>query len=229
MHFSDLSREVQFQTLLNLPYRDILNYCETHTDAQRICNDDSFWRMRLQRETNWPIAYLPGETFREKFQIFQTSSEHELNETIGNSILPDLFESIKERNTGTPKIYFAGEFDSNQSKFERASNHLEIGVIANNETIGLALLRLTHYIVDEDIELYYDDLSNLADDELVTVDSIIRYLSEHEQDYAVSFDLTDTFTVDLVSARGDNTITNNIANVDLWTLPRVVQEFDTIL
>lgn len=64
---------------------------------------------------------------------------------------------LKELERGEVKIYFSGEFDGNQTKFESLSNHLEVGVIAPNKITGLVLLRLVRIIIDENTDLLMDD------------------------------------------------------------------------
>lgn len=41
-----LPYEVQFRYLLELPLRDILNYCQTSPAAWEICNSEVFWRTK---------------------------------------------------------------------------------------------------------------------------------------------------------------------------------------
>ena len=53
-----------------------------------------------------------------------------------------------QNRSGEDRVYFSGEFDSNQTEFEKLSNHLEIGVIAPTKIEGLVLLRLLRMIVD---------------------------------------------------------------------------------
>lgn len=66
---------------------------------------------------------------------------------------------IKKSNKDNPyKLYFSGEYDSNQTKFEYASNYLEVGVSSNNEIVGLVLLRLLRIIIDKNTKLLMLDV-----------------------------------------------------------------------
>jgi hypothetical protein len=57
MNFSQLPYELQFKTLLSLPYQTILNYCQTNRVASQICDDDTFWNLKLrQEETHRELA-----------------------------------------------------------------------------------------------------------------------------------------------------------------------------
>lgn len=47
---NELPLELQFETLLSLPYEEIIKYCQTSRTALEICNSEVFWRMKLQRE-----------------------------------------------------------------------------------------------------------------------------------------------------------------------------------
>jgi hypothetical protein len=147
---------------------------------------------------------------------------------MAQNLLPDIFDRMKEINVGeTPKIYFSGEFDSNQTKFEKASNQLKVGAIANNDKIGQALLRFTRYIIDDNLSLYYDDLSEV--EQSLTLDNIIDLMAERESFYVDSFYLNETPEANLLNAGGEFRITNNLANVDIWTVPRVENNIDWVI
>jgi hypothetical protein len=46
----NLPLEIQMETLLKLSPRDILSYCQTHTDAQRIWQDPYFWTRKAEHD-----------------------------------------------------------------------------------------------------------------------------------------------------------------------------------
>src|SRR3954454_8875419 len=58
-------------------------------------------------------------------------------------------EEVSQKSTAPEKLYFSGEFDSNQTEFEQMSNHLEIGVQANDKPVGLILLGFLRIIIDK--------------------------------------------------------------------------------
>jgi hypothetical protein len=65
--------------------------------------------------------------------------------------------------------------------------------------------------------------------EPLTLDNIIDHLAEEESQYTTSFDLNQTFTATLFSVNGQMTVSNDIANVDLWTLPRITNAIEWLI
>ena len=47
---SGLPLEIVYQILADLPYEDILSYCDTHIAIRNICSDSKFWFSKLDRE-----------------------------------------------------------------------------------------------------------------------------------------------------------------------------------
>jgi hypothetical protein len=146
---------------------------------------------------------------------------------------------LKDRE-GESKIYFSGEYDSNQSKFEQASNHLKIGVIAPSEAEGLVLLRLVRILVDENYALLMIDLCTNwveRDGEEVEVDymgkvlsmeRVVKRLAKKEKTYMACFKLDEPLTTKLYGyANGANyktKIMKKVKDVDTWDLSRVMNE-----
>lgn len=58
--YSMLPLEIQEQILLNLPYKDVLNYCNTNTASANICKDEYFWKKKLQAD-GYPDWLLTGD------------------------------------------------------------------------------------------------------------------------------------------------------------------------
>lgn len=144
---------------------------------------------------------------------------------------------IKKSNNDNPhKLYFSGEYDSNQTKFEYASNNLEIGVSSNNEIVGLVLLRFLRIIIDKNTRLLMEDvcksweevsLEDGGNDEiLITIENgdemkicdIISRLAEKEKSYMQSFDIGESISTNFV---GGNNFTKN--NISIWELPRIMK------
>ena len=50
MDFSTLQYEIQFEYLLNLPFQEILKYCQTSRTADAICQDSGFWSSYLLKK-----------------------------------------------------------------------------------------------------------------------------------------------------------------------------------
>lgn len=140
---------------------------------------------------------------------------------------------IRNRNKDDAhKIYFSGEFDSHQSKFEYASNNLLIGVIASNETEGLLLLRLLRIIIDdrEDLLIRWD----WEDGTSVHVKDIVERLAKTESNYINSFDPDQKISRKLMhySFEPPNTdgavieteIIKTLDEIDIWTFSRIMKE-----
>jgi len=135
-----------------------------------------------------------------------------------------------------PKLYFSGEYDSNQSKFEYGSNNLEFGVLANNKTIALVLLRFLRIIIDDRPEFLLEDsfsqwveeydpkddrmIEILKCDKELEIEEIIRRLVLKEDNNTSSFSLDQPITTDFY---GDN-FTKRLDEIDIWTLPRIMKE-----
>lgn len=58
-NFSDLPFEIQVEYLLNLPYHDILRYCQADRTAHQICEDPRFWNQKSLFEFEIPLEYAP--------------------------------------------------------------------------------------------------------------------------------------------------------------------------
>lgn len=99
-------------------------------------------------------------------------------------IVDALENYITNKNiTNERKVYFSGEYDSNQTKFERASNDYEVGVIANNHHIGRILLRLLRIIIDDNIDLF-DLPFEIRDEEEEENRQDMLYAQENPDDYS---------------------------------------------
>jgi hypothetical protein len=142
-----------------------------------------------------------------------------------------------QNREGELKIYFSGEYNSNQTKFERASNHLEIGVIAPSEAEGLVLLRLVRIIIDRNYTLLMDDLClnwkevNGKEIEvnylgkILSMDRIAKRLSKKEKTYMECFKLDEPLTTKLYGyGKSKTKIAKTVKDVNTWDLSRVMTE-----
>lgn len=50
MEISTLPLELAYQTLIDLPYADVIAYCRTYATAQNLCYDDNFWRSKYRHD-----------------------------------------------------------------------------------------------------------------------------------------------------------------------------------
>ena len=135
-------------------------------------------------------------------------------------IISSLETYAKNNNNGDiPLLFFSGEFDSNQTTFESNSNNLKIGVIARNLPTAQVLLRLVRIIIDHNSCLFnvpFEEDEGLT----LTFEKYVNYFRENDN-YIVSFPITDTFTKELTSANGNYQVQSTIDTVDVWTIPRI--------
>jgi len=152
--------------------------------------------------------------------------------------LLDIIEKyLKELpSNNNPKLYFSGEYDSNQSKFEYGSNNLEFGVLATNQTIALVMLRFLRIIIDNRPEFLLEDsfsqwveeydpkddcmIEILKCDKELEIEEIIELIACKEDNNTSSFSLDQPITTDFY---GDN-FTKRLDEIDIWTLPRIMKE-----
>jgi len=135
-----------------------------------------------------------------------------------------------------PKIYFSGEFDSNQTKFEYKSNNLEIGVLAYNKTVALVLLRFLRIIIDDNTDLLIEDsfwsevtefdaegnyiTETYKAQEKLDITEIIRKISDKEEDYMNCFSLNGSIHTNFI--KEEENFVKRLDEIDIWTLPRIM-------
>jgi len=55
-------KDLDLEILMNLPDRDLLNYCSTNKDIYNMCNNEMFWRKRyIKRFGDMAAQYKPRE------------------------------------------------------------------------------------------------------------------------------------------------------------------------
>ena len=135
-----------------------------------------------------------------------------------------VLKKLIEQDVGEEKrIYFSGEYDSNQTEFECLSNNLHIGMIASCEKSARAGLRIVRYLVDNHHKLFEWDKEDADENNI----DIIDYMAAAESNYGQDFALDETFTVKL--GCGDNTtiIKKTLNRVKyVWTLEKIAQLLD---
>jgi hypothetical protein len=140
--------------------------------------------------------------------------------------------------TDKPKIYFSGEYDSQQTEFESGSNKLKLGVLAYNETVALVLLRFLRIIIDDVTDFLtedsfctyvsiFDTKSNCITeiekiDKEIEIKEIIKRISEGEETYIQSFSLDQPIHTNFVQE--EYNFTKRLDEIDIWTLPRIMKE-----
>lgn len=145
-------------------------------------------------------------------------------------------------NLNKSKLYFSGEFDSNQTKFEQGSNDLEFGVLSSNKTVALVLLRFLRIIVDNRPDLFMDDICHdwENDDEngdgvfaeigdTILIKDIVTRIAEKEEQYTSDFELDQPISVTLSEGNivtgkiKEIVITKKLEEIEIWTLPKIIQ------
>lgn len=157
-------------------------------------------------------------------------------------VLEELFVYVEKKftNKDNMKIYFSGEFDSNQTKFEKMSNHLEIGVIAQNHNLACFLLGLIRIIIDKNYQLLQARLEfNPENDTKVIKASarkMFKLLYNSENEYTQGFELNIKPFTELSSCKfgADGkyniekiVIEKSLDEIDIWTYARIKKEIIT--
>lgn len=204
-------------------YYDVLSFGTVNKQIRSIIDNNGFWIMKYQHDYH---HILSVDNVRQKY-----FSEHDkinyVEESDVYNHLPKIFERMRflERNSGNKvRIYFSGECDSNQTDFERMSNHLQVGVMAKNPHVAYAMLRIVRAIIDHNeyaLELELEEIGHYKE--------LIQSYCDDEITHSCSFKLTDRLRRTLtgcVMKSGKpkiikNKIQRDISEVDIWTLPRL--------
>lgn len=154
-----------------------------------------------------------------------------------NDLLDKIEKYLKDLpSDDKPKLYFSGEYDSNQTKFEYGSNNLEFGVLSYNQTTALVLLRFLRIIIDNRPDFLLEDsfsswveefdfkdgciVSELKYDKELEMNQIIKRLADKEEDNTSSFSLDQQ----IVTCFNKDNFTKRLDEIDIWTLPRIMKE-----
>ena len=65
----NLPFEIQFKFLLELPYQDIISYCQINSHAASICETEDFWDSKSMNEFDVPLDTVSGLNPAHKYQI----------------------------------------------------------------------------------------------------------------------------------------------------------------
>jgi len=140
-----------------------------------------------------------------------------------------------------PKLYFSGEYDSNQTKFERCSNNLQLGVLAYNKITALVLLRFLRIIIDNRPEFLLEDpftsfveefdgngliVEVIQDIKQMEISEIVEKISKQEEDYMQCFSLDKPITTNFTKT--EYNFVRRLDEIDIWTLPRIMKEMRDI-
>jgi len=131
-----------------------------------------------------------------------------------------------------PHIFVSGEYDSNQTEFERKCNQLEIGVLSSFTIIGKTCLPLLRAIVDDNLDGLFYRLTCMNEEEFDKNThplEVADILAEFESQYGSSHPITQNPNVTLIGIRKKKVknimVTKSVDQMDLYTLPRIVALF----
>ena len=71
-HLFDLPIELIWETLYDLPPKDVLHFCKTHRKAGEICQNNDFWAEKIQRDFGklFDTSSIPTENRLETYKTF---------------------------------------------------------------------------------------------------------------------------------------------------------------
>ena len=141
-----------------------------------------------------------------------TFNFEKMDDTQYGQALLSILDAIEHKpaDIDSDKIFVDGEYDSNQTKFERMSNKCKIGVKANSKTVGYVLLFFLRMIIDdrfdigimivndfdceehEDVDDWEYDCQNL------TIDNLVRVFEMQETAYTSIHDINKPITNELM-------------------------------
>ncbi len=132
----------------------------------------------------------------------------------------------KENNSTEPiRVYFWGSqhFDS---RFDYESGRLEVGVMAKSEDSGLAMLVALNYIVysnyfDDDLDHYIELDGGEFDKTSISVEKIVKILTEVSHGYRVSFGLNETYKTEVYLKGKTTKIEKKFHEVKLYNLAMI--------
>lgn len=108
-------------------------------------------------------------------------------------------------------IWFDGEYDSNQTTYERWSNRGKIAVLAKSVRAAKAMLMLLRVAIDE-----HDSAAEYCRD------MEWKTASDIDLPYLRSFQLDEEVSCELHGHKGvEQIIINPAVDTDIWTLPRL--------
>jgi hypothetical protein len=148
-------------------------------------------------------------------------------------IVTQVLNHLAEEEAGVPQVFVSGEFDSNQTDFERKCNQLEIGVLAGSELVGKACLPLLRLIIDDGVENLWDKIVEAGITLETPVHEVATKLATFEEQYGKVHEIeTGQLHDKLMGVRNGEAVMipvlRNIDEMDLYTLKRIRAEFERI-
>ena len=111
-----------------------------------------------------------------------------------------IFDFLETMSAEWPEdmIFIDGEFDSNQTDFERLSNEDQIGVTSNNTDVGYCLLLFLRMIIDKNFDYFFSVFETISPDTNEDTDDESAHESDHDGD-----DVNNTQVIDEEHDRTD--------------------------
>jgi hypothetical protein len=227
----------KFEIMLRMDYYDVLSYCRADIEANKICNQSYFWNKKAKRD--FGVIIENGKTGY--FKLFNKieDSDDICNIDYVDNIVDKILKRIKYSETISEenyKLYFSGEGDSNQNKFEILSNALEIGVIAKTIECASILLKILYAVAIENPLMTIVDIDILKDmEQELTITNFIEQSVENFKMYGDVFNIDDKLTRKLKHFDMDSnkivetTIEKHLGDVDLWTYNRVASSIKDLI
>ena len=84
-----------------------------------------------------------------------------------------------------PATFIDGEFDSNQTKFEKLSNENKICIKSKSKIKGYVLLFFLRMIIDENYDMFFScyEFEDEDEKEIYTIMELIKIMGKQETDY----------------------------------------------
>lgn len=216
-----LPYEIIYCTHLDSPVPDILSFCETAPFAHRICSDANFWREKAIKHLRIPLEYFESFGKLSWPHLYIKAEEMELYDRMEHIQDPlyrsliDRLEDLRTEEELEPNLYFSNIFTEEDDSFGLLSINREIAVMASNDIIGGALLRLLRYHIEgTDITFHNDILREVKVSHLFNMDRFIDRLGQKEN-----------LTIYSPSAIIPSPIGNKIIdNIDIFTMKRIIEK-----
>lgn len=128
--------------------------------------------------------------------------------------LEEYYNNIKFINTEGKNIYVDGEFDSNQTRYEKLSNSCKIGILASNWNEAKILSVFLRIYIDQ-IWNYIDYLEDdMMDKDEKVEETVYEYIIHMDFPYMEKHEINKDIKVELYSTFGTIEITSEYENIE---------------
>jgi len=124
------------------------------------------------------------------------------------------------------KLYFNGECDSNQTRYEFLSNHCKISTVSKSDKVGLVLHTFLRQVIDDQPEHFFLYVFEGYDNEekgVFTVPEMVDRLAKHNSQYSHICDtrLGLYYERQLSGYKREINIHRFLPDVDVWDIYRI--------